>query len=97
MEDEHFMVWMRTAGIPNFSKLWGKLNLTKSDDKLKKGSYKLEINNNYDVSKLSTTKSVILTNTNFYGGLKSYLPMTYIMLGTFCFVFSLIFFMEMKR
>jgi hypothetical protein len=25
MEDEHFMVWMRTAGLPNFRKLWGKI------------------------------------------------------------------------
>ena len=23
--DEHFMVWMRPAGLPNFRKLWGRL------------------------------------------------------------------------
>jgi len=34
MEDEHFMVWMRTAGISSFSKLWGKLDLTDSEGKL---------------------------------------------------------------
>jgi hypothetical protein len=22
---EHFIVWMRTAGLPNFRKLWGRL------------------------------------------------------------------------
>ena len=22
---EHFIVWMRTAGLPNFRKLWGKI------------------------------------------------------------------------
>jgi hypothetical protein len=26
MTDEHFIVWMRTAGLPNFRKLWGKLS-----------------------------------------------------------------------
>jgi len=34
MEDEHFMVWMRTSANPNFSKLWGKLDLTDSGGKL---------------------------------------------------------------
>ena len=23
--DEHFMVWMRPAGLPNFRKLWGRI------------------------------------------------------------------------
>lgn len=25
--DEHFMVWMRTAGLPNFRKLWGRQDM----------------------------------------------------------------------
>ena len=24
-EDEHFIVWMRTSGLPNFRKLWGRI------------------------------------------------------------------------
>jgi len=39
MTDEHFIVWMRTAGLPNFRKLWG--NMTN----VKKGFYQIEINN----------------------------------------------------
>jgi hypothetical protein len=31
---EHFIVWMRTAGLPNFRKLWGKI-----DGELPEGSY----------------------------------------------------------
>jgi len=34
MEDEHFIVWMRTAGLPNFRKLWGKI-----DQNLEAGTY----------------------------------------------------------
>jgi hypothetical protein len=26
MTDEHFIVWMRTAGLPNFRKLWGRID-----------------------------------------------------------------------
>lgn len=45
-EDEHFIVWMRVAGLPKFRKLWGKLE---SHD-LKAGeNYYLEIQNNYNV------------------------------------------------
>jgi len=25
MTDEHFMVWMRAAGLPNFRKLYGRI------------------------------------------------------------------------
>lgn len=25
MTDQHFIVWMRTAGLPNFRKLWGRV------------------------------------------------------------------------
>ena len=32
--DEHFIVWMRTAGLPNFRKLWGRI-----DNGLEAGSY----------------------------------------------------------
>jgi len=46
MTDEHFIVWMRTAGLPKFRKLWGKI----VGDVMKKGSYKLLIKNNYEVA-----------------------------------------------
>lgn len=26
--DPHFIVWMRTAGLPNFRKLWGQIDQT---------------------------------------------------------------------
>ena len=35
---EHFIVWMRTAGLPNFRKLYGKVT-----EDLKKGKYELKI------------------------------------------------------
>lgn len=61
IEQEHFIVWMRTAGLPNFRKLWGKLNdctglpneaagCTPKDRDLEKGTYTVKIQNNYDVS-----------------------------------------------
>jgi hypothetical protein len=40
VEDEHFMVWMRTAGLPTFRKLYAKI-----DTQLTKGSYEIEVSN----------------------------------------------------
>ena len=36
MTTEHFIVWMRTAGLPNFRKLWGRI-----DNGLEPGEYYL--------------------------------------------------------
>jgi hypothetical protein len=41
---EHFIVWMRTAGLPNFRKLWGRI-----DGTLEAGVYQMDIMNEYDV------------------------------------------------
>lgn len=41
---EHFIVWMRTAGLPNFRKLWGKI-----ETDLESARYKVVIENNYAV------------------------------------------------
>jgi len=34
MTNEHFMVWMRTAALPTFRKLWGRITTD-----LKAGTY----------------------------------------------------------
>lgn len=40
-QDEHFMVWMRTAALPSFSKLY----MRNDADTLKAGTYQLNITN----------------------------------------------------
>ena len=37
---ERFAVWMRTSGLPDFKKTWGKI-----DQDIKAGEYTIEINN----------------------------------------------------
>lgn len=39
-EDEHFQVWMRTAGLPDFRKLYGQNKTTP----MNQGQYQVEIN-----------------------------------------------------
>lgn len=86
MKNEHFIVWMRTAGLPNFRKLWGRI-----EDGLKAGQYTVTIDNNYDVSSFDGKKSFVLSTTNALGGKNYFLAICYIVVGALCIVFAIIF------
>ena len=77
---------MRTAGLPNFRKLWGKI---KTD--LPVDAYKIHIQNNYKVSNFKGKKSFVLSTTNALGGKNYFLAVCYITVGTLCMLFALIF------
>jgi len=78
---------MRTAGLPNFRKLYGFI-----EDGLPKGTYWLHINNNYDVSSFSGAKYVVLSTTNMLGGKNYFLAICYIIVGALCLMLGIIFF-----
>ncbi|CAD8055393.1 unnamed protein product [Paramecium sonneborni] len=64
IEDEHFMVWMRTAGQGRLKKLWGRIQ-----NDLVKGKYTLIVNNTYDEQLYSSdmVKSFFMTTTTIFG------------------------------
>lgn len=66
--NEHFIVWMRTAGMPNFRKLWGRIHAG-----LDVGTYTLTIANSYDVSAFDGKKRFVLSTTNAFGGKNTFL------------------------
>ena len=78
---------MRTAGLPNFRKLYGKIQ---SD--LAAGDYYLEIINNFDVSSFEGSKHFVLSTTNVLGGQNYFLAVCYIIVGGLCLMFAVIFF-----
>ena len=82
----HFIVWMRTAGLPNFRKLWGKIN-----EPLLPGNYELLIMNNYEVKPFQGKKSFVISTTNALGGKNYFLAICYITVGTLCMLFSFVF------
>ena len=83
---EHFIVWMRTAGLPNFRKLWGRI-----DETLAPGNYTVEIQNKYDVNGFDGNKSFVLSTTNALGGKNYFLAICYLVVGSLCLVFAIIF------
>ena len=85
MEDEHFIVWMRTSGIPNFRKLWGRIEVD-----LQPGTYFIEIENNYNVADFAAKKFVVFASQSILGGKNTFLAICYIAAGSMCIVFALI-------
>lgn len=72
---------MSIAGLPNFRKLWGRI-----EDDLHTGTYRLLIQNNYDVSGFSGEKMVVLSTTCAFGGKIEFLGVLYIFVGAIALV-----------
>jgi len=84
--DEHFIVWMRTAGLSDFRKLWGRIEVD-----LEPGTYTMNVVSNWPVEKFEGTKSWVITTTNELGGKNSFLSLCYLISGTLFVLFGLVF------
>ena len=94
--DEHFMVWMRPSPLPNFRKLWGRI-----EEQINKGStITVEVENNYNVSKLFSAsdakKRLIITTVNIFGGKNTFLAIGCLILGGACLILGVVFFIGFK-
>lgn len=87
MENEHFIVWMRLSGLPNFRKLWGKI-----EGGLDVGMYQIEVANNYSVIRNQGQKKFVLSTANSFGGNNKFLSGMFVLLGSINFVFAILFF-----
>lgn len=67
---------MRTSGLPNFRKLWGRI-----EDDLEKGDYTVEIQSNYGVGDFDGEKYVVISTANALGGDNTFLGIAYIVVG----------------
>jgi len=88
MTDEHFIVWMRPAGLPNFRKLWGRI---KDRDLEENSKVEVTIENNFDVSAFNGKKFLILSTVNAFGGKNSFLGISYIVLGGISIILAVVF------
>ena len=88
--NEHFVVWMRPAGLPDFRKLWGRI------DSLKQGTYTINILNNYPTTIFNGSKSIVLSTVNAFGGKNTFLGISYLVVGGICILMAIGFFVGDK-
>lgn len=81
------MVWMRTAGLPTFSKLYQR-----NDDKaMIAGRYQIEIVNHFPSEVFHGTKSIVISTRTVMGGRNPFLGIAYIVVGGICIVLGVVF------
>lgn len=78
---------MRTSGLPNFRKLWGRI-----EGGLPAGTYTVEIKNNYDSKDWEGDRSVVITGNSVFGGKNFLMPSAFMVLGVGCIVASIFFY-----
>jgi len=84
--DEDFMVWMRTAALPSFRKLYRIITID-----LEPGTYYFSVISRYPVKGFGGRKKVILTTTSVFGGKNLFLSIAYFVVAGICAVLSVVF------
>ncbi|KAJ9295333.1 hypothetical protein DTO271G3_6156 [Paecilomyces variotii] len=86
-EYEELMVWMRTAGLPSFSKLSRRNDTTA----MTAGVYRLDIDDYFPVTEYSGTKSILISTRTVMGGKNPFMGIAYVVVGGICIVLGVLF------
>lgn len=83
IDDEDYMVWARTSTLPNFRKLYRKIeNLPSGANKLAKGdTITVDIMNWFVVDDFDGEKHFVLATVSWFGGKCSFLAVSYLVMG----------------
>jgi hypothetical protein len=93
LDNEDFIVWMRTAALPNFRKLYRIVSQSEKGfrDGMPKGKYTLMIDYSYPVISFQGTKSIVFSTTSLLGGKNPFLGIGYIVMGCICLLLGIVF------
>ncbi|KAL9097844.1 MAG: hypothetical protein Q9165_000170 [Trypethelium subeluteriae] len=84
---EAFQVWMRTAGLPTFS----KLSLRNDSAPMRSGLYYVDVNDYFPVTKYGGTKSILISTRTAIGGKNPFLGIAYVVVAGICVLLGALF------
>ncbi|KAG8386549.1 hypothetical protein BUALT_Bualt03G0159900 [Buddleja alternifolia] len=86
-EQEDLIVWMRTAALPTFRKLYGKIEVD-----LRAGeTIDVTLQNNYNTYSFNGKKKLVLSTTTWLGGKNDFVGIAYLTVGGLCFFLAIVF------
>lgn len=88
-EQEDLIVWMRTAALPTFRKLYGRIE----EDLQENDTITVHLFNYYNTYTFNGKKKVVLSTTSFLGGKNNFLGIAYLTVGGLCFFLAMVFFL----
>ncbi|XP_075728519.1 cell cycle control protein 50B-like [Rhipicephalus microplus] len=92
LQNEAFIVWMRTAALPSLRKLYGRIVSTGDFARVvPRGEYYLEVHYRYPVTGFGGTKRLILSNASWMGSRNPFIAIAYVCVGCLCVALGLAF------
>ncbi|CAL5411715.1 unnamed protein product [Camellia sinensis] len=86
-DQEDLIVWMRTAALPSFRKLYGKIEEDLDVDDV----VVVNLLNNYNTYSFGGKKKLVLSTSSWLGGKNHFLGMAYLSVGSSSILISLVF------
>ncbi|KAH7847007.1 hypothetical protein Vadar_020689 [Vaccinium darrowii] len=86
-EQEDLIVWMRTAALPRFRKLYGKIE----EDLDANQKITVVIQNNYNTYSFDGDKKLVLSTASWIGGKNDFLGIAYLTVGGLCIALAISF------
>lgn len=85
--NEHFIVWMRTAALPRFRKLYARIETDIPEDT----RLVFNVSTNFPVQSFKGSKTLVVSTISWLGGKNDFLGIAYIVVGAVCAVLALAF------
>jgi len=96
-EQEDLIVWMRTAALPTFRKLYGRIYF----DLKENDTITVRLSNNYNTYSFGGKKKLVLSTATWLGGKNDFLGFAYLIVGGLCiflaFAFTLLYFIKPRK
>ncbi|XP_051125302.1 ALA-interacting subunit 1-like [Andrographis paniculata] len=86
-QQEDLIVWMRTAALPTFRKLYGKIEV----DLLQNEVINVTLENNYNTYSFNGKKKLVLSTASWLGGKNDFVGIAYLTVGGLCFFLAIVF------